>query len=94
MRNSWRYIGVWSETVSLCAARVRVGRCRRVLGRLAPVHRPGGPDARRLPVRDRATSWNAIVGLNDTPPMTENTLWLDGVQHPIGPVTDAMVGAR
>ena len=37
----------------------------------------------------RIAVWNAIVGLNDTPPMIENTLWLDGAPQPIGPVTFA-----
>ena len=25
MRKRWRYVGIWSPTVSICAARVRVG---------------------------------------------------------------------
>ena len=25
MRKHWRYVGIWSPTVSICAARVRVG---------------------------------------------------------------------
>jgi hypothetical protein len=180
LRKSWRYVGVWSETVSLCAARVRVGPVPqefwgvwdRSAGRLTEHTRlragrvdltPGGirvrdrgteldvrldedprtafevvtpvgrgwtwtrklairasgsavVDGVRLPVDGvalidendgyhprlthwwwsggtavladgRVAVWNAIVGLNDTPPTIENTLWLDGVPQPIGPVT-------
>ena len=41
MRKSWRYVGVWSESVSACAARVRVGRCRRSSGG-SGIARPAG----------------------------------------------------
>jgi hypothetical protein len=182
LHKSWRYVGVWSETVSLCAARVRVGPVpqefwgvwHRSAGRLTEHTRlragrvdmtPGGIRVRdrgneldirldedprtalevvtpvgrgwtwtrKLAIRASGTAlvggvhlpidgtalidendgyhprlthwwwsggtavladgrvavWNAIVGLNDTPPTIENTLWLDGVPQPIGPVTFA-----
>jgi hypothetical protein len=34
----------------------------------------------------RSAMWNAVVGLNDTPPHIENTVWVDGTTQPIGPV--------
>ena len=42
--------------------------------------------AGRLP-DGRLAMWNALVGLNDTLPHIENTLWIDGEPQPIGPVT-------
>lgn len=39
--------------------------------------------------RGRTVGWNLIVGLNDTPGASENTVWLDGVAHEVGPVTFA-----
>jgi hypothetical protein len=33
--------------------------------------------------------WNAVVGLNDTLPHTENTVWIEGSPKPIGLVTIA-----
>ena len=182
LRKQWRYVGVWSETVSVCAARVRVGpvpqefwgvwhrsadrlteHTRLWAGRVdmtpggilvrdrgarldltldedprtafevvTPVGR-GWTWTRKLAVRaygsavlgglevpidgvalidenagyhprlthwwwsggtavladGRVAVWNAIVGLNDTPPLIENTLWVDGQPEPIGPVTFA-----
>ena len=35
----------------------------------------------------RTATWSVIVGLNDQPPHSENTLWLDGRPQPLGPVT-------
>ena len=37
----------------------------------------------------RTVSWSVIVGLNDTLPDVENTLWVDGVPRPLGPVVFA-----
>jgi len=37
----------------------------------------------------RVVTWSVIVGLNDTLPHIENTLWIDGVPQQIGPVTFA-----
>lgn len=37
----------------------------------------------------RQAVWSVIVGLNDTLPFIENTLWLDGVPQALGPVTFA-----
>ncbi|WP_147264156.1 DUF2804 family protein [Desertihabitans brevis] len=34
----------------------------------------------------RLAAWSLIVGLNDTLPHIENTLWLDGVPQALGPV--------
>ena len=39
--------------------------------------------------RGRAVGWNLIVGLNDTPGASENTLWIDRTAHEVGPVTFA-----
>lgn len=182
MRKSWRYVGVWSESVSVCAARIRVGPLpqefwgvwHREIGRMTEHTRlragrvdmtPGGitvldrgnrvdivlhedPETafevvtpvgrgwtwtRKLAVRavgsafvdgievpidglamidenagyhprlthwwwsggtavlddGRLAVWSVIVGLNDTPPLIENTLWLDGSPVPTGPVTFA-----
>ena len=182
MRKHWRYVGVWSPSVSICAARVRVGPLRqefwglwqREPGQLAEHSRlcPGRVHVRpdRLEVSDRGTTidltlqprpasafevvtpvgrawtwtrkqvaaaygtatvegrqlpidgialledndgyhprlthwwwaagagkltdgrtvmWNAVVGLNDTLPYVENTVWVDGSPQPIGLVTIA-----
>ncbi|CAA9295206.1 MAG: hypothetical protein AVDCRST_MAG61-645 [uncultured Friedmanniella sp.] len=182
LHKGWRYVGVWSPTVSVCAARVQVGPVRqefwgvwdRSAGRLSEhtrllagrVHLSPGAvrvrdgdahldlvlaeddatafevvtpvgrswtwtrkqavralgtavlDGRRLPVDGvaliddndgfhprrthwwwsggtavlgdgRTATWSVIVGLNDQPPHTENTLWLDGRPQPLGPVTFA-----
>jgi hypothetical protein len=182
MRKHWRYVGVWSSSVSICAARVRVGplaqefwgvwhresgtlvehsrlRARRVNlspGRLqvadrgtmldltleqnpatgfevvTPVGRAwtwtrkeasmargtvviGGRQVRvdgpalledndgyhprlthwwwaagagRL-TDGRTAMWNAVVGLNDTLPYIENTVWIEGSPKPIGLVSIA-----
>jgi hypothetical protein len=40
-------------------------------------------------VGGRVVSWSVIVGLNDTLPDVENTLWVDGVPQALGPVTFA-----
>lgn len=37
----------------------------------------------------RTVSWSVIVGLNDTLPDIENTLWVDGVPSALGPVAFA-----
>jgi hypothetical protein len=37
-------------------------------------------------VDGRAVAWSVIVGLNDTPGCSENTLWIDGVPQQIDPV--------
>ena len=37
----------------------------------------------------RTVGWNLIVGLNDTPGASENTLWIDGAAQEVGPVTFA-----
>ena len=37
----------------------------------------------------RTAMWNAVVGLNDTLPHIENTVWIDGDPQPIGLVTIA-----
>ncbi|NHC44813.1 DUF2804 family protein [Motilibacter aurantiacus] len=34
----------------------------------------------------RRVAWSVIVGLNDRPPHTENTVWVDGAPHQIGDV--------
>ena len=34
----------------------------------------------------RRVGWNVIVGYNDTPPNSENTVWLDGVPREVGRV--------
>lgn len=39
--------------------------------------------------RGRAVGWNLIVGLNDTPGASENTIWIDRAAHEVGPVTFA-----
>lgn len=183
LHKSWRYVGIWSETVSVCAARVRVGPVpqefwgvwNRAAGQLTehtrlragrvdmtpgavkvddrgnrlditldedpttafevvtPVGRRGWTWTRKLAVRARGHAviggdeveidglalidendgyhprltqwwwsggtcrladgrtavWSVIVGLNDTLPHIENTLWLDGVPTQVGPVTFA-----
>jgi hypothetical protein len=182
MRKHWRYLGVWSPAVSICAARVRVGPLaqefwgiwHREAGKLTEhsrlragrVHlRPGGLEVadrqvridlgleptsasafevvtpvgrawtwtrkqegrargtatiegREVPVDGvamledndgyhprlthwwwaagagrltdgRTAMWNAVVGLNDTLPHIENTVWIDGQPRPIGLVTIA-----
>ena len=182
LRKSWRYVGIWSESVSVCAARVSVGpvsqefwgvwdrdarrltehtrlRAGRVdlsagrivvrdRGNLLDVTLDEDPTAafevvtpvgrgwtwtRKLAIRahgtarangvvlpidgvamidendgyhprfthwwwsggtsvvadGRAATWSVIVGLNDTLPYIENTLWIDGVPQQIGPVTFA-----
>ncbi len=182
LHKSWRYVGVWSESVSVCAARVsvgplpqefwgvwhrdgrrmtehtrlRAGRVDLTPGRIVvrdrgntvditldedpatafevvtPVGR-GWTWTRKLAVPARGTAqvggvevpidgialidendgyhprlthwwwsggtavladgrratWSVIVGLNDTLPDIENTLWLDGQPTAIGPVTFA-----
>lgn len=35
----------------------------------------------------RSVMWNIVVGLNDTPPLHENTVWVDGVPRQIGLAT-------
>ena len=175
MRKHWRYVGFWSPTVSICAARVRVGplaqefwgvwhrepaalaehsrlRAGRVHlrpDRLQVVDRRGMIDLRLEPTAasafevvtpvgrawtwtrkewatahgtatvdgrqvrvdglalledndgyhprlthwwwaagggqltdGRTAMWNAVVGLNDTLPHIENTVWIDGVPTP------------
>jgi hypothetical protein len=182
LHKSWRYVGIWSESVSVCAARVRVGPLAqefwgvwdRSAGQLTEHTRlwagrvdirPGGIEVRdrgnrldisldedpktafevvtptgrawtwvrKLAVRahgiahvggsevpidgmavieetdgyhprlthwwwsagtvvlddGRVAVWNVIVGLNDTLPHTENTLWIDGRPKQIGLVTFA-----
>jgi hypothetical protein len=182
MRKHWRYVGIWSPAVSICAARVRVGplaqefwgvwhreageltehsrlragRVRVRPGGLEVVDRRGMIDltleptaasafevvtptgrawtwtrkqagtargtvtirGRQLHVEGqalledndgyhprlthwwwaagagrltdgRAVMWNAVVGLNDTLPHIENTVWVDGDPRPIGLVTIA-----
>ena len=37
----------------------------------------------------RTAMWNAVVGLNDTLPHIENTVWIEGYPQPIGLVTIA-----
>ena len=37
----------------------------------------------------RTAGWNLVIGLNDMPGASENTLWLDGVAQEVGPVTFA-----
>jgi hypothetical protein len=37
----------------------------------------------------RAIGWNLIVGLNDTPGASENTVWIDGAAQEVGPVSFA-----
>lgn len=39
--------------------------------------------------RGRAVAWNLIVGLNDTPGASENTLWLDGTPREVAAVSFA-----
>ncbi|MET0694627.1 MAG: DUF2804 family protein [Propionibacteriaceae bacterium] len=180
LRKQWRYVGVWGEAVSICAARVTVGPVPqefwavwdRDLGKLhehtrlragrvgmtpgrvrvrdgdnrldlrfeedpttaievmTPV--PGGWTwtrkqiatctgsamlaGRRVPVDGlaliddsdgyhprsthwwwsagtaalpdgRTAAWSVVVGINDTMPAIENTLWIDGRPQPIGPVS-------
>lgn len=34
----------------------------------------------------RAVAWNLIIGLNDSPETSENTVWLDGEPREVGPV--------
>lgn len=78
-------------------ARVR-GEERRVEG-LAFIDDNAGYHARRTrwkwcggvgtDERGRSVGWNLIVGLNDTPGASENTLWIDRVAHEVGPVTFA-----
>ena len=182
LHKGWRYVGVWSPTVSVCAARVEVGPMRqefwgvwdRSAGRLVEHTRllagrvrlsPGSIRVRdgehrldlvleedpatafevvtpvgrawtwtrkqavrahgaavlaghRVPIDGmaliddndgfhprrthwwwsggtavlddgRTATWSVIVGLNDQPPHSENTLWLDGRPQPLGPVTFA-----
>ena len=182
MRKHWRYVGIWSPAVSVCAARVRVGplvqefwgvwhretgelteHSRLRAGRvhlkpagLAIADRRGTIDVsldatpasaievvtplgrawtwtrkqsasargtaliggRRLPIvgqamledndgyhprlthwwwaagagrltDGRTAMWNAVVGLNDTLPHIENTIWIDGQPRPIGLVSIA-----
>ena len=182
MRKHWRYVGIWSPAVSICAARVRVGplaqefwgvwhreagdltehsrlRAGRVHlrpGRLEVADRRGTIDVTLEPTSasafevvtpagrawtwtrkqagtargtavvngrqvhvdglalledndgyhprlthwwwaagagrltdGRTAMWNAVVGLNDTLPHIENTVWIDGDPRPIGLVTIA-----
>lgn len=182
LRKRWRYIGVWSENLSICAARVEVGpvpqefwgvwdrtaeqmteHTRLRAGRvhlepgvvrvrdganridLAVAEDPGTAFEVVTPVRrgwtwtrkqavrasgtavvggrelavdgvaliddnagfhprlthwwwsggttvladGRTATWSVIVGLNDTPPELENTLWLAGRPVALGPVTFA-----
>ena len=182
LRKHWRYLGVWSSSVSICAARVRVGPLSQEfwgvwqpgIGRLSehsrlfagrvhlsperlevsdrrttidltidveptsgfevvtPVGRAWtwtrkeagtargtvSVDGRRVPVDGialvegndgyhprlthwwwaagagklvdgRVAMWNAVVGLNDTLPHIENTVWIDGSPQPIGLVSIA-----
>jgi hypothetical protein len=177
MRKHWRYLGVWTPSVSICAARVRVGPLdhefwgvwERDSGRLTEHSRLSagrvqlGPSRLRVddrrakidltltqdpanafevitPVENawtwtrkrasrargtvqlgdrrievdgsamledndgyhprlthwwwaagagtltdgRTAMWNAVVGLNDTLPHIENTIWIDGIPQPIG----------
>ena len=182
LHKSWRYVGIWSESASVCAARVRVGplaqefwgvwhwaagqlteHTRLRVGRVdmtpggikvrdlgqrldstleedpvtpfdvvTPVGR-GWTWTRKLAVRafgvahvggaevpidgvalidendgyhprlthwwwsggtvvlgdGQVAIWSVIVGLSDTLPHIENTLWIDGRPEPIGPVTFA-----
>jgi uncharacterized protein DUF2804 len=37
-------------------------------------------------VDGREVAWNLVVGLNDTPPYGENTVWVDGRATAVGPV--------
>lgn len=39
--------------------------------------------------RGRTVGWNLIVGLNDTPGASENTVWIDGKANAVGPVAFA-----
>ena len=50
----------------------------------------GGPGAGKL-TDGRTVMWNAVVGLNDTLPHIENTLWIDGDQ-PFGTFAGTLPG--
>jgi hypothetical protein len=180
LRKHWRYVGVWSESVSVCAARVKVGpvaqefwglwnrseqtlhehtRMRagrvaltpgRVLVRdrddridlrfeedpatavevvtpvpggwtwtrkqIAPCHGSATLSGHEVAIDGmaliddtdgyhprsthwwwsagtaalidgRSAAWSVVVGINDTLPVSENTLWIDGRPRPLGPVS-------